>query len=113
MVDATAKNKGINMNIGENYGLTLTGLLVASQIKSGNRKDDGKAYCLRENTITTGPTTFKYVESLDPTINTHEERELFKDVSVKCEFSSTENGVTTVRGEIQNNVQKGKTDKPD
>lgn len=90
------------MQIQGNYGLNLIGMIVASSIRSGNRKDDGKPYVLRENTITTGKLTFKHMESLDATNkSTHNELELFKTVSVSVDRANTESGVTTVWGEME------------
>lgn len=99
------------MQIHNNFGLVLIGMLVASNIRSGNRRDDGKAYVLRENTITTGKSTYKHMESLDPTVkDSHVERNLFENVSVDVERASTENGVTSVWGtvSVQNTDKEAK-----
>ena len=96
------------MELQKDAGLILKGVLVASQIKSGNRKEDGKPYALRENTISSGQTSFRHTETLDPAlISDQKERDLFKPVTIKCESARTEMGVTSVRGEfIQDNGAK-------
>lgn len=88
----------------ESYGLVLTGLLVASQVKSGLKRDDGKPWVLMENVITTGVTSFKHVESLDVNVQDHEplvvDMKNLKAVTVVCETADTNMGMTTVRGKL-------------
>jgi len=82
-------------------GLILRGVLTASNIKSGNRKEDGQAYALRINAISDGRNSFNHTETLDPSLVSEQKgRDLYKPVTIIVESARTEMGVTSVRGEI-------------
>ncbi len=81
-------------------GLTLTGLLVASDIKTGNRKEDGKPYARRTAMISTGTTCVSFSEALDPSQKSTP-YPIGKRVTVDCEWARTENGNTSVGGSIE------------
>ena len=86
-------------------GLFLTGLIVACKIDKGERRDDGKPWCARTTQISTGTEVFAFRESgLDPLAD-HEPLKLHETVTIQCGYARTENGNTTVGGEIiqQNN----------
>tara|TARA_Y100000588_G_scaffold7832_1_gene9051 strand:+ start:543 stop:884 length:342 start_codon:yes stop_codon:yes gene_type:complete len=93
-------------------GLFLHGKLVASQIKSGNRKEDGKPYALRENTISTGSTVVRHTETLDPALLSEQSsRPLDQEVTIIVESARTEMGMTSVRGEFSSNGSGTNADK--
>ena len=82
-------------------GLFLSGMIVASRIDKGIRKDDGKPWCARVSSVTTGTEVFTYRESgLDAT----EDYEPLPDltpVRINCQYARTENGNTTVGGDCE------------
>ncbi len=81
-------------------GLTLTGMLVASDIKTGNRKEDGKAYARRTAMISIGTTCISFSEPLDIT-QKNAPYPIGKRVTVDCEWARSENGNTSVGGSLE------------
>lgn len=80
-------------------GLFLNGKIVASDIKSGNRKDDGVPYARRISVISTGTGVVTYSESIDP-VGKEEPLPLMKDISVTgITYANTNGGMVSVNGD--------------
>ena len=80
-------------------GLTLTGTLVASDVSSGVRKDDGKAWARRTAMISTGTKVITFSETVDPSIE-NQAYDLGSRVSVDVAYTNTQNGNISVGGEL-------------
>ncbi len=81
-------------------GLILFGLIVASKVDKGLRRDDGKPWCARTSQISTGTDVFAFRESgLDP-VEDHEPLKINEPIRVNVSYARTENGNTTVGGQV-------------
>lgn len=80
-------------------GLTLTGTLVASDVSSGVRKDDGKAWARRTAMISTGTKVITFSETVDPAME-NQAYDLGSRVSVDVAYTNTQNGNISVGGEL-------------
>lgn len=82
-------------------GLTLTGLLVASDISQGLRKDDGKPWARRTAMISTGKTCITFSE---PIAFEDIERAKPYEVNTRCEvdvtYANTNSGNISVGGTL-------------
>jgi hypothetical protein len=83
------------------YGFTLNGLLVASTIKSGVRKDDGVPYARRISVVSVGTGVVTYSESVDPVTNP-EPHPLNKEITVtNITYTNTNGGMVSVNGDCK------------
>jgi hypothetical protein len=80
-------------------GLILRGTIVASNIQTGNRKDDGKPYARRNTMITDEERVHTYSESVDPSTKV-EPHPVGKDATVIVTYANTNAGMIQVGGEL-------------
>ena len=80
-------------------GLILTGTLVASDVTSGVRKDDGKAWARRTAMISTGTKVVTFSETVDPSLE-NQAYDLGSRVIVDVAYTNTQNGNISVGGDL-------------
>jgi hypothetical protein len=82
-------------------GLKLTGLLVASDINQGLRKDDGTPWARRTAMISTGRTCITFSESIDfKEIDKALPYETGTRVEVDVTYTNTNSGNISVGGDL-------------
>ena len=79
-------------------GFKLIGLIVASRIQSGVRKDDGVPYARRVSVVSVGTGVVSYSESVEPNTNP-EPLPLNKNIEVSnITYATTNGGMISVNG---------------
>ena len=80
-------------------GLILTGSIVASNIRTGTRNDDGKAYARRNAMISNGIQVYTFSESVDPNVKS-DPYPVGKKATVEVSYANTASGMVSVGGDI-------------